>query len=198
MRLTLASGITLLRLAFMPPVVWAILSGERLLAFGLLLVAQAADLLDGVVARLRREETELGKLLDPVIDKLVFLILLATLVGIGDLPWPTLAILGGVELGMAIGAAIWMRRLEDPPPARRLGKTASFVLSIAILAALLKPVLNLSYVTEIVYGALGLVLIAGADYLRNFLRALKLASDAPPASPPPTRRTSEIGAEERP
>ena len=190
MRLTLASGITLLRLAFMPPVVWALLSGERLLAFGLLLVAQAADMLDGVVARLRHEETSLGRLLDPVIDKLVFLVLLTTLVAIGDLPWPTLAVIGVVELGMAIGAVIWIRRLDDPPPARRLGKIASFVLSIALLTALL----DLPYDSVVVYGAIGLVLVASADYLLNFVRALKTAS----ASPQPRRHTSGIGAEERP
>lgn len=192
MRLTLASGITLLRLLFIPPVIWALLSGERLLAFGLLLVAQAADMLDGVVARLRHEETPLGQLLDPVIDKFVFLVLFATLVAIGDLPWPTIAILGGTELGMAIGAFIWMRRLSDPPPARRLGKTASFALSIAILMALL----DLPYDTHVVYGALGLVLLAGGDYLRNFIRML---NEAPASrSPRPPQQRSGIGAEERP
>jgi len=192
MRLTLASGITLMRLAFMPPIVWALLSGERLLAFGLLLVAQTADMLDGVVARLRHEETALGRLLDPVIDKLVFLILLTTLVAIGDLPWPTLAILGIVEFSMGVGAAIWMRRLSDPPPARRLGKAASFALSIALLTALL----DLPYDTLMAYGAIGLVLLAAGDYLLNFLRTLK---EAPaPRSPRPPQRTSGIGAEERP
>ena len=196
MRLTLASGITLLRLAFLPPVIWALLSGERLLAFGLLLVAQAADMLDGVVARLRHEETPLGQLLDPVIDKFVFLVLFATLVAVGDLPWPTIAILGGIEFGMAIGAFIWLRRLSAPPPARRLGKTASFVLSIAILVALL----DLPYDTYVVYGALGLVLLAGADYLRNFIRTLRADAHASSARrpPQPPQRRSEVGAEERP
>jgi len=198
MRLTLASGITLMRLAFMPPVIWALLSGERLLAFGLVLVAQAADMLDGVVARLRREETPLGQLLDPVIDKFVFLLLFTTLVAVGDLPWATIAFLVVIEGGMAIGAFIWMRRVPNPPPARSLGKTASFVLSLALLAELL----NLPYEpydNYLVYGALGLVLLAGADYLRNFIRMLR--ADVPTPStqaPQPPRRRSGIGAEERP
>lgn len=198
MRLTLASGITLMRLAFMPPVIWALLSGERLLAFGLVLVAQAADMLDGVVARLRREETPLGQLLDPVIDKFVFLVLFATLVAIGDLPWPTIAFLVVIEGGMAIGAFIWMRRVSDPPPARPLGKTASFVLSLALLAELL----NLPYEpydTYLVYGALGLVLLAGGDYLRNFIQMLRADVPTPSArAPQPPQRRSGIGAEERP
>lgn len=43
----------------------------RLLAFALFLVAAVSDYADGVLARSRKQETTLGKLLDPLADKLL-------------------------------------------------------------------------------------------------------------------------------
>lgn len=45
----------------------------RLWAFGLFLLASVTDAIDGVVARLRKETTQLGRFLDPLADKLLLL-----------------------------------------------------------------------------------------------------------------------------
>ena len=47
--------------------------GLRLWAFGLFLTASFTDALDGLVARLRKEVTQLGRFLDPLADKLLLL-----------------------------------------------------------------------------------------------------------------------------
>jgi CDP-diacylglycerol--glycerol-3-phosphate 3-phosphatidyltransferase len=51
--------------------------GLRLTAFILFVIAAVTDYVDGYIARSRKEETDLGRLLDPLADKLL---LLATLI----------------------------------------------------------------------------------------------------------------------
>jgi CDP-diacylglycerol--glycerol-3-phosphate 3-phosphatidyltransferase len=82
-------------------------SGARLLAFVLFLVAAISDYVDGHLARTRKEETDLGRLLDPLADKLLLvgtfvpMFLLArtmpfqTVIGDMGLPlWIVLVVLG--------------------------------------------------------------------------------------------------------
>lgn len=193
MRITLASAITIARLLFLPPIVWLLLGGERRWAFTLLLVVLAADLMDGALARRRHEETPLGRLLDPAIDKIVFLTVFGALVWIGDLHWLSFALLGGMQLGVAIGGAFWLRARHGPPPARPLGKTASFILSLGLLATLL----NVPYDAWLVYAGITLVSLAGFDYLINMIRTFKRPSDRDQAREV-LRDKTEIGVGEGP
>ncbi|OGF56481.1 MAG: hypothetical protein A2Z21_03525 [Candidatus Fraserbacteria bacterium RBG_16_55_9] len=172
MRWTLASGITLARLLFVPPIILLLVSGHRAIAFGLLLIVLIGDLADGALARWRREVTELGKLLDPMVDKLIFLSVFASLAWIGDLHWISLALLSGLQLGVLVGALFWLKRRRDVPPARLLGKVASFVLSLGLLGTFLK----IPYYGIVVYVGIALAYLAGLDYLVNFLRAMKAPS----------------------
>jgi phosphatidylglycerophosphate synthase len=169
MRITLASGITLVRLALLPPIVLLLIDGRRWPAFALLLVVLLGDLADGALARMRGEVSELGKLLDPIVDKLVFLVVFAALVWVGDLHWWTLGLLGGLYLGILIGGLFWLKGRGDPPPARPLGKWSSFAISLGVLATLLK----LPLYHWLVYGGLALAYLAGVDYLINMLRVMR-------------------------
>lgn len=173
MRWTLASGITLVRLLFLPPIILLLLRGQRWIAFGLLLIVLAGDLVDGALARVRAEVTELGKLLDPLVDKIVFLALFAALVWMGDLPWLALALLAILQVGIVCGALLWLRRRQGAPSARLWGKIASFALSLGSLAALLHTELQFPYYRELVYAGILLAYLAGIDYLLSYLRAMR-------------------------
>jgi len=79
---TLPNILTLCRIALTPVIaLLPFISGyiPKLLAFAVFLVAAISDIYDGRLARERDEITDLGKLLDPLADKLL---LLATLVPI--------------------------------------------------------------------------------------------------------------------
>jgi phosphatidylglycerophosphate synthase len=175
MQWTLASGITLGRLLFVPLLLFFLLQGERLIAFGLLLLVLLGDLVDGALARLRREVTDLGKLLDPVVDKVVFIAVFVALVWIGDLSWIALLFLAVLQIGMVIGVLLWLKRRRAAPSARPWGKSASFVLSMGLLAALL----GLPYYEWVTYGGVVLAYGAGLDYLFTFLRAAREEAQTP-------------------
>jgi cardiolipin synthase len=69
--LTIANQLTLLRMGLAPLLVVLVLSGERVWALLVFLVAGITDLLDGLIARLGRQQTTLGAMLDPVADKIL-------------------------------------------------------------------------------------------------------------------------------
>jgi len=72
--LNLPNLLTLFRILLVPLLVVALLTrfdGKEYVALGIFLVAAATDVLDGYVARRKRQITRLGKLLDPAADKIL-------------------------------------------------------------------------------------------------------------------------------
>jgi CDP-diacylglycerol---glycerol-3-phosphate 3-phosphatidyltransferase len=72
----LPNAVTAGRIAVTPLIAWLPLapsSGLRLTAFVLFIVAAVTDYVDGQLARSRKQETDLGRLLDPLADKLLLL-----------------------------------------------------------------------------------------------------------------------------
>jgi len=67
--LSIPNLITLGRIILVPIVVWAIISGEMLLAFSLFVIAGISDAVDGFLAKRFHMESELGAYLDPLADK---------------------------------------------------------------------------------------------------------------------------------
>ena len=64
---------TLLRILLSPVIVWQMYCRNWNLAFGFFVVGAITDLLDGYLARLFDTQTNLGRMLDPVADK-IFLV----------------------------------------------------------------------------------------------------------------------------
>lgn len=69
--LTLANQLTLLRMGLAPLLVVLVLSGRMRWALAVFVVAGLTDVLDGLIARLGRQQTTLGAMLDPVADKIL-------------------------------------------------------------------------------------------------------------------------------
>jgi CDP-diacylglycerol--glycerol-3-phosphate 3-phosphatidyltransferase len=93
-----ANKITILRIVLLPLLVVFLIKDEALfnwLALAVYLLAAATDWLDGYVARTSNEVTTLGKLLDPVADKLLFTAALLPLVSRGEVAdWMAILLLG--------------------------------------------------------------------------------------------------------
>lgn len=90
-RITLSTAITLVRLILVPFVVGAMVSGHWGYAFTLFFSAAITDVLDGTLARWRKEQTFLGAALDPLADKVLLLSSFCTLACIKTplfaIPW---------------------------------------------------------------------------------------------------------------
>lgn len=69
-----ANAITLVRGLIAPFALWMILAGSRVsltICLGLLILAETTDILDGIVARHTNKVSDVGKLLDPLCDSLL-------------------------------------------------------------------------------------------------------------------------------
>lgn len=85
--LTVPNAITLVRLALVPVFVWLLFGREnRAAAAGLLGVLASTDWLDGFVARRYHQVTTLGKVLDPVADRLLLAVAVVSILIDGSVP----------------------------------------------------------------------------------------------------------------
>lgn len=72
--MNLPNAVTAGRIAVTPLIAWLPLapsSSLRIMAFTLFIIAAVTDYVDGQLARSRKQETDLGRLLDPLADKLL-------------------------------------------------------------------------------------------------------------------------------
>jgi len=135
---TLANGLTLLRGALIAPTVAATLLGRPWVAFASFSLAVITDAFDGLVARTRHEVTPLGAILDPAMDKLLYVGLFSALAAIGKLP-PLGPILYSIpQIGLGIGTVVlWRRRGKFA--ARWPGKAAAALTALSAVLLLLTP-----------------------------------------------------------
>jgi CDP-diacylglycerol--glycerol-3-phosphate 3-phosphatidyltransferase len=77
---SVANVVTVLRLALIPFFYWALVyGGDNNVAFGLFLLTASTDWLDGWIARRTGTVTDIGKVIDPLVDRLL---IAASLIGL--------------------------------------------------------------------------------------------------------------------
>lgn len=158
-----------------------ILTKNEHLGIVIFLAACLTDLLDGYLARKRNEETTLGKLLDPIADKLLMSAAFISLVEVGAAPaWMVVIIVGrefavtglrsiAISQGLAIAASPWGKY-----------KTVSQVVAVVLL--LLGPAAlgRLDFMGRIALWAVVLLaVLSAADYFLRFSRQLGMLPDRP-------------------
>lgn len=129
---TWANALSFVRLLALP-VIYLDLVGERWTrAFVLLVVFSATDWFDGYLARRLDQMTRLGRMLDPISDRLLFIVVGVGFVVSGLLPlWAVLVLLVRDVLVLGIGV-LMLSRGRRPPDVSRLGKTATFGLMASL------------------------------------------------------------------
>jgi len=130
--LTIPNVITLVRLSLLPVFLWLLFANDdRANAAWLLATLGTTDFLDGYVARRFNQVSELGKVLDPVADRLLLFVGVGGILVDGSVPsWFAVAVL--VREALVAGATVVLAALG----ARRIdvtwsGKAGTFGLMIA-------------------------------------------------------------------
>ncbi len=138
--LTAPNVITAIRLAGLPLFVWLVLGLERYLAaFWVLVAIATTDWIDGYVARRFDQVSRIGKLVDPLVDRLLLATATITLLIAGLLPWPLLALIVARDVLVLGVSLVWFAGIP-PIPVSRLGKLATALLMIGIPGFLLAGV----------------------------------------------------------
>ncbi len=135
--LNLPNSLTLLRIFLVPILVVILLTrfeGKELWGVAVFLLAALTDFLDGYLARKRGQVTTLGKLLDPIADKLLVSAALISLVQNGLAPAEMVVIIIGREFAvMGLRTIASSQRLTIPASIWGKYKMASQVIAISLL-----------------------------------------------------------------
>jgi len=176
--LTLPNGLTIIRILAIPIILFLLFYPEwicRLITTLFFLLVAVTDTLDGYLARRRKMVTTLGKFLDPLADKLLIVAALIALIPARGIPaWMVIVIVGreisvtglrgiAVSQGLVISASTLGKH-----------KTVFQVASISLL------ILNGNYFSiqlqqvgmGLLWIAMGLAVISGADYFKRFLKTI--------------------------
>lgn len=81
------NALCVLRMLLVVPVAWLLIRGEYRLTLGVFAFAAATDGLDGFLAKRFGWTSELGKILDPLADKILLVSVFITLAALGLVPW---------------------------------------------------------------------------------------------------------------
>lgn len=114
--------LTLFRLFFLPLPVVMIARGHDNIALALLGIAILTDVLDGTLARKLNQISELGKLLDPLADKIGLAALVVALVVYRDFPWWAAAVIVARDLLLLVGGLAALSTSEEIPTSNLFGK----------------------------------------------------------------------------
>jgi CDP-diacylglycerol--glycerol-3-phosphate 3-phosphatidyltransferase len=183
----LPNVITVVRILLAPLFFWMLLADGgadtplRYAAAALFIVAIATDGIDGHIARSRNQVTDLGKLLDPIADKVLTGAALVGLSILAELPWWVTVIILVREVGITVFRfAVLSDRVI---PASRGGKLKTLAQSIAISLALVPfPSLFGSWFdwVNIVTMSIAFVLtvVTGIDYLVQARRLSRVGTAA--------------------
>ncbi|ODT68170.1 MAG: CDP-diacylglycerol--glycerol-3-phosphate 3-phosphatidyltransferase [Pelagibacterium sp. SCN 63-23] len=165
--------ITIARILAIVPIVALVMHGDpnlRLIALVLYVVAAASDWVDGYLARAWNQYSDLGRMLDPIADKMLVGILIAALAWDGSLSaWdmiPASAILFREFFIPGLREFLGNKTVVLPvSPLAKWKTTIQLVAFAIILAEGIVPGLGL--VADIVLWIAGLITIwTGWDYLR--------------------------------
>ncbi|MCL2628618.1 MAG: CDP-diacylglycerol--glycerol-3-phosphate 3-phosphatidyltransferase [Oscillospiraceae bacterium] len=137
-------------------------------------VAGLSDFLDGFIARKFNAQSRLGKLLDPLADKLMtFTAIICITVSKPILLWAVIVFFVK-ELCMGIGGLVIHKIAHvELPPSNMLGKISTAVFFLACGVLLLFTGITDGVATIIIAFAIGLTLVAFATYIYTYIKVMK-------------------------
>ena len=162
--------ISLIRISLVIPIVLNLLSGKYIFALILFAIASLSDAIDGFLARFFKWQTDLGKILDPVADKLLMIGSITALWLNQIVPLSIFVIFVFRDLLILLGAAFEMSITEKTPSPNLIGKITTTSQIIYILVLIIFEILNVDINVQIFHILIGFIsLLSLISYFRWWL-----------------------------
>jgi len=169
--LNLPNSVTFLRVLFIPLLVYFLLTPQiphgNIIAVVIFAAVAASDTLDGYLARRLKQETVIGKFMDPLADKILVISALLCLVEIrwvSSIPVIIIIMRDMAVIGLRLAASSSGKIIA----ADTLGKYKAALLDVAV--AML--ILNLPYGNLVLWLGVVLAVISGTEYFMKNLELL--------------------------
>ncbi|WP_251449158.1 CDP-alcohol phosphatidyltransferase family protein [Vermiculatibacterium agrestimuris] len=176
--MNLPNTLSLIRLCLVPVFAWAYFLPQPNAHLWAALVYAAAfvtDIADGYIARRFDLVTKLGRILDPLADKLMTLTVITCVTADGILPIWAVVVFFCKEAAMGLGGLYLYRQIKDMPPSNWLGKTSTGVFFVVLGILVLFPI-SRPWATGLI--TLALALAVGA-LLRYAVQCFHLVKETP-------------------
>ncbi|MFQ3596710.1 MAG: CDP-alcohol phosphatidyltransferase family protein [Chloroherpetonaceae bacterium] len=173
--LTFSNALSLLRVVLFLPFVYFYERDEKAVAFAVVLLAISTDWFDGRVARWTNTVSELGKILDPLADKLSTALMVLYLLYRGELPWWFVALVVVRDAIIFFGGIYAKQKKHVITTALPVGKWAVGFLAGAIGGTVYPyPSEGLKTAVEItIYLASALFVVSFLQYAKRFFDILQ-------------------------
>ncbi len=165
LRWTLSNALSALRMLLVIPAAFTLSSGMRVETIGIFILATITDILDGYLARRLNEVSDLGKILDPLADKIFIGVVVAVMLMEGMLPLWFVALVIGRDLAIFAGGIMIERKTGVVLPSNYPGKIAVLILSATLL--LIVAGAGESVTTAMMWLSLALLAVSLLLYLRR-------------------------------
>ena len=178
--MSLADKLSILRILLIPLFVYFLFVNShfsiiwtRYAALGIFLIAVLTDFFDGLVARLKKEKSDIDKVIDPLADKLLLVtsfIFLYFLKGF-NMPWWVVLVVVSRDCIILLGILILnFLKLEVPISPSMWGKLTTFFQMLTIISVLVGFKLKfLIWDTAIFF-----TIVSGAGYIIRGVRSINV------------------------
>jgi len=167
--LNLPNAITVLRILLVPVFLFVFWYSEaNNLLWGMIIFAAAGltDLIDGYLARKLNLTTPLGKILDPLADKLMVVSVMLSLFLVGKFPVWLVVLIVFKELVLVLGSFFLVVEKKVEISANNFGKAATITIYAALFASAFGTAGD--FVLAVIAGFVSL--LALINYIRTYMR----------------------------
>ena len=171
--MNLPNLLSLIRLLLVPVFAAVFFSGGEYAtqwALAIYVLASLTDILDGSIARRYHLITKLGRILDPLADKLMGAAVILCIALSGLVPWWAVAVFVLKELMMIVGALVLYKKDSDVPPSNWLGKSATFSFFVVCVVLMLFPAIPRMAASIMIGAALALSVASMVTYAVKYFR----------------------------
>lgn len=169
---TIPNLLSLLRLVMIPFILYFYLAkGNAIAAFVLVLLSGITDLMDGYIARRFNQISELGKILDPIADKLTQLAMYICLLN-HRLIWLLIVVSVLRELVVPVVGYAVIRYCGVVTGSRWYGKVSTFIIYVVVLLLFLFPTMPEAWADVLILICAAFSLLALVLYAKMYIGML--------------------------
>ncbi len=142
---------------------------HRLWTAGIILVAVATDFLDGYLARKLHQVTDVGKIIDPLADKIGIGIYAILMAWTGNVPLWYVATVLFRDLLIFCGGVYIQRKKKIVPQSNWPGKIAVSLVALTLFLATIQPNIHSAVFLSVFWSSLGMMLVSMLSYAQRLL-----------------------------
>lgn len=171
--LTIPNLLSLIRLLMIPLIIRLyVVKEEYVLSVAVIVLSGITDVLDGYIARRFNMVSDLGKIVDPIADKLTQFALIACLYNRYTGVRYLLVLFAVKEIIMAVFGVVVMRKKDSINSAQWFGKATTFVLYATMVILFLFPSVPELYASVMFVVCAAMILMSMVKYLAFYRRLL--------------------------